>query len=323
MQKRGFAAASVLLGSVLWAAGSAFAAPASSSFTGDTNLNLGSLFTSGFAQDHGAGLHVELGQVRNWDATHDLFPAASSLNSMFLSGSEMRTSAGVALAPGLNLNVSHVSLGLGSLGNIQAPSFPQDLATRLDPSLRSTGTTVANLNLNLTSWSDLAITASHSSGNAGLLGTAPDTLRLASATDSSALGISARVGFAEGWVTTLAYAEGVAQLDLSQIGSANAVRSDSYGIGFAKTGLFGNDAFGIALSRPLQPLYPTSAGANSSSNFGLNSSQARESDVELGYVTSFLDGTLALQANAAYQVNAAGNRGQNALTGVARAKLNF
>ena len=40
-------------------------------------------------------------------------------------------------------------------------------------------------------------------------------------------------------------------------------------------------------------------------------------------MTTFLDGTLALQANAAYQVNAAGTRGQNAVTGVARAKLNF
>ena len=39
--------------------------------------------------------------------------------------------------------------------------------------------------------------------------------------------------------------------------------------------------------------------------------------------TYFLDGTLALQANAAYQLNAAGTRGQNAVAGVARAKLNF
>jgi hypothetical protein len=45
--------------------------------------------------------------------------------------------------------------------------------------------------------------------------------------------------------------------------------------------------------------------------------------VELGYVTTFLDGSIALQANAAYQVNPAGAKGQTAVTGVARAKLNF
>ena len=59
------------------------------------------------------------------------------------------------------------------------------------------------------------------------------------------------------------------------------------------------------------------------SAFALANTPARESDVALGYVTTFLDGALALQANAAYQVNAAGTKGQTAVTGVARAKLNF
>ena len=117
------------------------------------------------------------------------------------------------------------------------------------------------------------------------------------------------------------------QLDLSRdklmSGGGDPLRSESYGIGLAKTGLFGDDAFGIALSRPLQ-IYTGSVGFGAlNTNFALANTQARESDVELGYVTSFLDGTLALQANAAYQLNAAGTRGQNALTGVARAKLNF
>src|SRR2546423_3971249 len=146
MQKRGLAAISLLLGLVLWTAGSAVAAPAANSFSGQANLNLGGLFTPGFAKDT-AGVHVDAGQVRNWDASRDLFPAISSLNSMFLSGTQMHTSASVALAPGINLDVSHIALGLTSLGNLQVPSFPQDLAIRLDPALRSTGPTVANLNL--------------------------------------------------------------------------------------------------------------------------------------------------------------------------------
>jgi hypothetical protein len=153
-----------------------------------------------------------------------------------------------------------------------------------------------------------------------LLGSVASPLVTGPSPENTALGISARVGFAEGWVTTLAYSEGISQLDLSQM--SGAVRSDAYEIGVAKTGLFGNDALGIALSRPPQIYGVTGFGAVVN-NFALTTTPARESDVELGYVTSFLDGTLALQANAAYEVNPAGVRGQNALAAVARAKLNF
>jgi hypothetical protein len=140
------------------------------------------------------------------------------------------------------------------------------------------------------------------------------------------LGISARVGFGEGWVTTLAYAEGVTQLGLSRdslVAGGDPVRSQAYGIGLAKTGLFGDDALGIALSRPLQIDTGSNSFGSLNTNFALANTQARESDVALGYVTTFLDGSLALQANAAYQLNAAGAKGQNAVAGVARAKLNF
>jgi len=135
---------------------------------------------------------------------------------------------------------------------------------------------------------------------------------------TTALGIAARVGFGEGWVTSVAYSGGVTQLDLSRnhLLANSSVTSQGFGVALAKQRLFGADALGIAVSRPLQ-VY------NGGINAALANSQARESDVELGYVTSFLDGTLALQANAAYQVNAAGNQGQNAVAGVARAKLKF
>src|SRR5262249_54044785 len=126
---------------------------------------------------------------------------------------------------------------------------------------------------------------------------------------------------------TLTYAEGVTQLGLNRDRTAglngDSVQSQGYGIGLAKTGLFGDDAFGIALSRPLQIYTGTNNFGALNTNFALANTQARESDVALGYVTTFLDGTLALQANAAYQLNAAGTRGQNAVAGVARAKLNF
>ncbi len=50
---------------------------------------------------------------------------------------------------------------------------------------------------------------------------------------------------------------------------------------------------------------------------------APETDLQLGYVTSFLDGALALQANAAYQMNYQGQTGATSLAILSRAKIKF
>jgi hypothetical protein len=267
------------------------------------------------------GFQLDLAHSHNWDPYGDVFPASASLNSAFLGGTNIFAGASFALGRDVDFNVGHLALGLDALNDTPS-ALSRDLAQRLAPNLRSIGTTSASLNWNFTDWAAVGLTASHSNGNSALLGA---SLRNGTPADSSALGISARVGFAEGWVTSLTYAEGVTQLDLNrdQLGKSDPVHSEAYGIGLAKTGLFGDDAFGIALSRPLQVYTGGKNFAGLNTNFALANTQARESDVELGYVTSFLDGSLALQANAAYQVNAAGAKGQNAVAAVARAKLNF
>lgn len=301
----------------------------------DINLNLSGLIAPGLTQNVPAlkpnsvaianGVQFELARGRNWDPYVDLFPAAASLNSTYLSGTNTRASVGFGLGKGVSFDASHVALGLSSLNDMQPKGLAQDLASRLGSDLPTIGgTTSANLNWNFNDWAGVALMASRSNGQASLLNTVPAALR--GSADSSALGISARAEFAEGWVTTLTYAEGVTKLDLSGdklVSGGDPVRSESYGIGLAKKGLFGDDAFGIALSRPLQIYTGSNNFGALNTNFALANTQAHESDVELGYVTTFLDGTLALQANAAYQLNAAGTRGQNAVTGVARAKLNF
>jgi hypothetical protein len=48
-----------------------------------------------------------------------------------------------------------------------------------------------------------------------------------------------------------------------------------------------------------------------------------ETDVEIGYVTTFLDGSLALQTNASYQMNFAGQTGANAVSLLSRARIKF
>lgn len=313
---------SALLGGVMCTA-AAFAAPAQNAGSAATvfglpDLNLGSWLMAGFNQSTNATNSFQFGESTGWAPAPDLFPAASSLNALALSTRALRSSAGFSLAPGLTFGVTHTAFQLDTLDN----TFSQPLALRLEPSLARTGTTTANISWNLTDWSTVGITASHSAGNPLLLGSVASPLVTGPSPENTALGISARVGFAEGWVTTLAYSEGISQLDLNQMAATGAIRSDAYQIGVAKTGLFGNDALGIALSRPPQIYGVTGFGAVVN-NFALTTTPARESDVELGYVTSFLDGTLALQANAAYEVNPAGVRGQNALAAVARAKLNF
>ena len=52
-------------------------------------------------------------------------------------------------------------------------------------------------------------------------------------------------------------------------------------------------------------------------------SRVRETDFQLGYVTNFLDGAVALQTNAAYQTNAQGQRGATAVSLLSRAKIKF
>ena len=152
------------------------------------------------------------------------------------------------------------------------------------------------------------------------------------AAETAALGISARVGFGAGWVTTVSYNQGLTQLNLRPSGFApnpGTISSSAYGVTVAKQGLFGDDMLGFSLSRPLQ-LSDAASGflADSNGNLLLGSDHsllggAPESDIELGYVTSFLGGSLALQANAAYQINAGGQKGQGAVAVVSRAKINF
>jgi hypothetical protein len=269
---------------------------------------------NGLTADTGQGIKLELANGRNWEGYGDLFPSAWGLNSDYLTGTTAYAGVSFKLSDELELGFGRTELGFGALSPDQ-PVFSRDLAQRLGRDLRDTGTTSATISWNFADWGGLAITASQSSGNGALLG----VISGVGNADTLSLGISARVGFGEGWVTTIAYSGGVTQLDLSRSGlltNPETVRSRGFGLALAKQGLFGEDALGISVSRPLQ-VYNGAIGA------ALAVTQARESDVELGYVTTFLDGTLALQANAAYQLNAAGYEGENAVTGVARAKLKF
>ncbi len=182
---------------------------------------------------------------------------------------------------------------------------------------RSAGSLLAGVSWSIGHWADLGLTASQTSERNGFLG---NPMPGASA-NTAALGVSARMHLGNGWETTASYSEGVTQFDLKSglapAFSADALRTRAYGIAIAKNGLFGDDALGLAVSRPALSTdgeFITLPGATGgpaffTRNHLLSGASVPETDIEVGYVTTFLDGSLALQANASYQMNFAGQTG--------------
>lgn len=283
------------------------------------------------------------GRVNAYDASASpaydgLFMAANAVNSPYVSLSNGAAYVGGTLA--LSDSVQ-LRLGQAELTPSRDP-FAVDSYALLDQldsqravrDLRAGQASVAGLSWQFADWGGLGLVASRTTERNGLLGNfVPPALSVADRASTSALGVSARVGFGDGWVTTASYSEGVTQLDLKPsnlIRSAGNLHSRAYGIAVAKHGLFGDDSLGFAVTRPIQ-IYAGAVDLGAVDRSALNSALDRislatakpETDIELGYVTTFMDGALALQANAAYQMNLQGQTGTNALSLVSRAKIKF
>jgi hypothetical protein len=148
---------------------------------------------------------------------------------------------------------------------------------------------------------------------------------------TQALGVSAHLDIGEGWVTTASFSEGLTQLDQSGNAGAMNLREQSYSFAIAKHGLFGDDALGLSFSRPAPSMAGSFAtGLTASGDLpplvvaqGLSPGRATESDFQLGYVTNFLDGAVALQTNAGYQTNFQGQPGATSVSLLSRAKIKF
>jgi len=151
------------------------------------------------------------------------------------------------------------------------------------------------------------------------------------------VGVSAHVGFGGGWVTTASYNEGLTQLALRP-GAKTAdttLRSEAYGVAVAKHGLFSKfDALGLAFARPALSFgtaFNNTAAASAEKPSDLKffgrdkvlSALTQETDIELGYKTEFFGNSVALQANASYQMNYGGLNGNNAVSLLSKAKIKF
>jgi subtilisin family serine protease len=300
-------------------------------------------FNLGYRVDSTAGL------FNNYDANssaayNGLFIAASGVNSPYASLTDGGSFLGTTLKLADDLHFSMTQSLLTperdqfTVNRYSMVSQLMGPAPLMDQ--RNAGATVASLNWDAAKWAGIGLTASQTSERNGMLGgLTTAALSLADTTKTTAVGVSARVGFGDGWVTTASYAEGLTHLDLKPtniITSASDLRSRSYGVAVAKHGLFGqSDSLGLAVSRPIQ-IYSGSANLTAATGLDTKSglltygtenlslaTRTPETDVELGYVTTFLDGALALQTNAAYQMNLSGQNGKNALAVVSRAKINF
>jgi hypothetical protein len=188
---------------------------------------------------------------------------------------------------------------------------------------------LAGINWNVSDWAAIGLSAIQNSQIGIPYDVNPlGNLTQASRVDTSGLDVSARFKLGNGWVTTASYAEGLTQLDQR---ATPVETSRSYAIAIAKHGVFGDDAIGFSFSHPAPGILESgfnmmAASGDLPSSFvasGRVPEQVPETDLQLGYVTSFLDGALALQANAAYQMNYQGQSGANSVSVLSRAKIKF
>ena len=155
---------------------------------------------------------------------------------------------------------------------------------------------------------------------------------IAPRSSSQALTVAAHMNIGQGWVTTASFSEGMTQLD-QRIGPATNLREQSFSFAIAKHGLFGDDALALGFSRPAPSLAGSLAGLSASTDLPLIVAQgaptlrpgvrAPENDFQLGYITNFMDGAVALQTNAAYQTNFQGQPGATSVSLLSRAKIKF
>jgi len=291
------------------------------------------------------GLDLELGYKVDLNGRIDPFDAtdAHTFDGLFLSsasgavpytsladgGNLFGVAAAVADDLHVRLSVSNLEgnttstpdafTALAHLGGEPAPYAP-----------RTANSLLAGVNWNLAGWGDLGLTASQTGEQNGILGhVAPGANAR-----TTALGVAARFHFGDGWVTTATYSEGITQLDLrpgfnlAAMPSGDSLRTRAYGIAIAKNGLFGDDTLGFALTRPAigSDDFTITSGQGGPRFFTRNnilSGTTPETDIEVGYITTFLDGSIALQANASYQMNYAGQNGTNAVSLLSRARIKF
>jgi hypothetical protein len=277
------------------------------------------------------------------EAYDGLFFNASAVNSPYLGltsgGSYIGTTVAMSDSVRVQFGASWLAPQVQRFEVSAYPMIDQLLGRAKQYDQRHAQASMASVSWDFASWGGLGLTLSDTVEQNGLLGGfTSGALALNRSANTTAVGLNARVGFGDGWVSTLSYSEGVSRValfDNSLISGADQLHSRSYGLAIAKRGLFDEtDTFGIALSRPIQVYsggvdlaVATGADANgilttTHEHVSLASSTP-ETDIEAGYMASLFGGSMSIGANAAYQMNANGIGGTNAVTFLSRASIRF
>jgi hypothetical protein len=294
-----------------------------SSYAGST------LVSNNLALDSGRGLDIG-SRFTNYAGAQQPFLSAVNAPFLDLANGGRYGGATFLAAPNLRLRLG-ASVNSERLDNFHFdPAAPTgNLALTYDAS--QTNALLGGASWDISSALGLDLTAISADRSGVPLGIAKPSF-IAPKASTNALGVAAHLNIGSGWVTTASFSEGLTQLD--QRGGLNtSLREQSYAFTIAKHGVFGDDTLGLSLSRPA----PSMAGSFSSligsgdvapplvvsQVAGLSGARAPETDIQVGYVTNFLNGAVALQTNAAFQTNYQGQPGATSVALLSRAKIKF
>jgi hypothetical protein len=311
-----------------------------------TNLAVSASTFENVSFDMGYKLRLS-GRINQYDAGASeaysgLFLSASAVNSPYVSLTDGGNYAGatVNLADGLSVRSGFSWLAPASAQAGLLTTAKVDGYTVHNPSgsfeQRGASSAVIGVSWNFADWGGLGVAASQTDEVNGVLGGAGSgALNVAHSAETSAIDASMRVALGARWVATLAYGEGLTHLDPQEnsiLTGASALRSRSYGVAVATRDVFGDDSLGLALTRPMH-IYggtgilrvATDVDAEGNLTFGRQeigfAESTPETDLEVGYTKSFLEGRVALESNAAYQMDVAGQSGRDAATFLTRLKI--
>jgi hypothetical protein len=293
-------------------------------FTGNSVFASSTLLSSNLALDSGRGVDIGA-RFLNFGGS----PFLSAASSPYLSLANGGRYTGLTFVPAANLrlragvSVSSERLDQFSFGSA-LPSGPLGLTYDASQSESLLG----GLSWDVTNALGLDVTGVSSERSGVPLGFGNDTA-IAPKASTQALSVDAHMDIGQGWVTTASFSDSLTQLDQRE--TPGTLHEQSYSFAIAKHGLFGDDALGLSFSRPAPSMANTfAAGLTASGDLaplvvaqGLSGGRATETDFQLGYVTNFLDGAVALQTNAAYQTNFQGQPGATSVSLLSRAKIKF
>jgi hypothetical protein len=286
------------------------------------------LLASNLSLDSGHGVDIA-SRFTNYGAAAS--PFLSAVTAPYLALANGGRYAGVTFLPADNLRLRFgASVNSERLDRFHfddgAPTGP--LALTYDAS--QSNSLLGGLSWDVSSALGLDVTAIASQRSGVPLGFANDA-GIAPKSGTAALGVSGHVNIGQGWVTTASFSEGMTQLDpRGNFLGGGTLHEQSYSLAIAKHGVFGDDALGLSFSRPAPSMAGSFSNLSAAGDLppliiaqGAPLNRAEETDFQLGYITNFMDGAVALQTNAAYQTNVQGQPGATSVSLLSRAKIKF